>query len=116
MRTLRRFLYSIIGSEFCNYSFSATLSPPGSLQQGPALTKARRLSDIHFSQVVKIEHLYRLFFFNCPPPLVQYQNDRRPTSQPEALLDEGFMIQQLTLAPRLFGFGGVNLNSDCSNN
>ena len=95
MRTLQRFFYSIIGSEFCNYSFTATLSPPGSLQQGPALTEARRLSGIHFSQVVKIEHLYRLIFFNCPPPLFSSKTKNGLTGQPEALLDEGFPEQEL---------------------
>ena len=28
--------------------------------------------------------------FFTGPSFVQYQNDKRPTSQPEALLDEGF--------------------------
>ena len=28
-------------------------------------------------------------FLIAPTPLVQYQNDKRPTSQLEALLDEG---------------------------
>ena len=30
------------------------------------------------------------FFMPSTPTLVQYQNEKRPTRQPEALLDEGF--------------------------
>ena len=29
-------------------------------------------------------------FFNSPSPILQCQNDKRPTSHPEALLDVGF--------------------------
>ena len=33
--------------------------------------------------------------FQLPTPLVQFQNEKRLTSQPEALLDEGFPEQEL---------------------
>ena len=40
------------------------------------------------------------FFLTAPRPLcVQFQNEKRPTSQPEALLDEGFHGRWLWLAP-----------------
>ena len=33
---------------------------------------------------------HRVIFFKPPPPHVQYQNKKRPISQPEDLLDERF--------------------------
>ena len=42
-----------------------------------------------FSYYEFLFRIYKVIFFNWPP-FVQYQNEKRPTSQTEALLDEGF--------------------------
>ena len=48
------------------------------------ITLALRRKFLRFIQI-------EIFIFILPPlRLVQYQNDKRPMSQPEALFDEGF--------------------------
>ena len=42
-----------------------------------------------FSYYEFLFRIYKVIFFNWPP-FVQNQNEKRPTSQTEALLDEGF--------------------------
>ena len=39
---------------------------------------------------IVIHEKYRVIFLTAPPRHVHYQNKKRPISQPEAPLDEGF--------------------------
>ena len=57
------------------------------------------------------DHVIQGDFFNWPPPpLVQYQNKKRPMSQPEALLDEVFNGRAaLVVYFLILALGGGNL-------